>query len=277
MASVARNCTSARESFHNFFERWLVEQNQYLQELFSASSATPPSSNGSDLDAVLQLLIDRFVRHRKRYYHTKSQCTEQDVLSMLSPSWRSSLEEAFLWVSGWRPRSAFHLLYSKSGLQVESQLEKLIQGLSTGDLANPSSQQLSQADDLHRRTIAEEKKISEKLAQHQETAAEESMVELSHIETEMLQNGDGAGNGGGSGIEEQVESLLALKKQGLEEILKRADKLRLNTLKEILKILSPTQGVHFPIAAAKLHLRFHDWGKRRDAQALPGADDPLSR
>lgn len=273
MASVTRNGMPARESFHKFFECWLVEQNQYLQELTSASTL---GSNGSASasDAVLQPLIDRVVRHYESYYRTKSQCTELDVLSMFSPSWRSSLEEAFIWVGGWRPTMAFHLLYSKSGLQVETQLEKLIRGLSTGDLADLSSEQLSRVDKLHRRTVVEEKEISEKLAKHQETAADASAVELSHIETEMLlQDREVSGEGGddGGGVEEQVRTMIAAKEHRLEEILKMADELRLSTLKEILKILKPMQGVHFLIAAAELHLRFHDWGKKRDAQhALPG-------
>ncbi|OWM69412.1 hypothetical protein CDL15_Pgr013873 [Punica granatum] len=270
MASAIRNGSSARETFHKFFECWLIEQNQYLQELISASSAAAASTNADhpNHDAILQPLIDRVVRHYDHYYRAKSQCREQDVLSMFSPSWRSSLEDAFLWVGGWRPSMAFHLLYSKSGLQVEAQLADLIRGLSTRDLADLSPNQLSQVDELHRRTISKEKEITEKLAKQQETVADSSMVELSHVVTEMLQSRDIPGTTENDDrVDQQVKSALVSKEEGLEEILKRADNLRLRTIKDILNILSPTQGVHFLIAAAELHLRFHDWGKKHDADA----------
>lgn len=270
MASTDRN------SFQEFFDGWLAEQNQLLRELISASASQ--NADQPDPDSILRPLIDRVVLHYEHYYRAKSQCAERDVLSMFSPSWRSSLEEAFLWVGGWRPTTAVHLLYSKSGLQLESQLEDLIRGLSkSGDLADLSPEQLSRVDELHRRIIEKEKEISEKLAKLQEAAADSSMVELSHMMTDVPQNRDIHGSEDRAVIEERVESMLASKEDRLEEILKRADEMRLNTIRDILEILSPMQGVHFLIAAAELHLRFHDWGKKRDSEALPGRTDPGDR
>ncbi|KAK8580598.1 hypothetical protein V6N13_143677 [Hibiscus sabdariffa] len=45
-----------------------------------------------------------------------------------------------------------------------------------------------------------------------------------------------------------------------------ADKLRLSTLKELLGILNPLQGVDFLATSKKLHLCMHEWGKTRDAR-----------
>ena len=73
---------------------------------------------------------------------------------------------------------AFHLLYSKSGLQLEDQLADFIRGLSTGDLGDLSPTQLNQVDKLHSKTIKEERNISEKMAKHQETVADSSVVEF---------------------------------------------------------------------------------------------------
>ena len=65
---------------------------------------------------------------------------------------------------------AFHLLYSKCGLQLERGLSDLImRGLSTGDLANMSHHQFRRVDDLQRRTIREEREITEDMARIQET------------------------------------------------------------------------------------------------------------
>ncbi|CAN0891104.1 Protein DOG1-like 3 [Linum grandiflorum] len=91
---------------------------------------------------------------------------------MLSPSWRSSLEDAFLWIGGWRPSMAFHLLYSKSGLQLETKLHDLIRGLTTADLSDISAAQLRRIDELQRATIRDEKVIAEKMAKVQESVAD---------------------------------------------------------------------------------------------------------
>ncbi|KAK3038569.1 hypothetical protein RJ639_028020 [Escallonia herrerae] len=274
--SMSSGSNQSRETFRNVFECWLTEQNQQLQELVSASKHHPrqsidnpnngypyTSGNGENRDNedVLRPLIDRVVRHHEQYYRAKSRWADHDVLAMLSPSWRSSLEDAFLWIGGWRPTMAFHLLYSKSGLQLEARLAEFIRRLSAGDLGDLSPSQLTRVDELQRKTVKEERELTEELARHQETVADSSMVELSHVVTELMENGEASRDGDESG---RVESTLAPKEEGLVEILHRADDLRLRTLKEVLDILTPIQAVHFLIAAAELHLRLHDWGKKRD-------------
>ncbi|KAL4359417.1 hypothetical protein AHAS_Ahas08G0075300 [Arachis hypogaea] len=114
------------------------------------------------------------------WYYDSSMWAKHDVLAMLSPTWRSSLEDAFLWIGGWRPTMAFHLLYSKAGLQFEAKLDELLQGLRTSDLGDLSATQLAQIDEIQKRTIAEEREITDMMATHQETVADASMVELSH-------------------------------------------------------------------------------------------------
>lgn len=72
------------------------------------------------------------------------------------------------------------------------------------------------------------------------------------------------------GQEARVESTLAPKEEELEEVLQKADDLRLTTLKAVIEILTPIQAVHFLITAAELHLRLHDWGKKKDAGKYRG-------
>ncbi|XP_058089694.1 protein DOG1-like 3 isoform X2 [Magnolia sinica] len=241
------------ESFNKFFEDWLVEQDRHLQELIAASR--DDSIRGNEEDR-LRPLINRVISHYDHYYHAKSMSARYDVLSMISPTWTSTLEDAFLWIGGWRPSIAFHLLYSKAGLQLEAQLADLLRGLSSGDLGDLSPSQLVRVDELQRSTIKEERKITEKMAKQQETVADSTMVELSHVATEMLDEG--------RVVEEGVDTALGEKKEGLERILEMADELRLRTLRGVIDILGPLQAVHFLIAAAELHLRIHEWGKRRD-------------
>ncbi|KAK9950252.1 hypothetical protein M0R45_005753 [Rubus argutus] len=255
------------ESFQTFFERWLSEQNQHLHHLILASqhnhSNNKNNNNAEDEDdpVLLGVLVERVVKHYETYYEVKSRWAEQDVLAMLSPPWTSSLEDAFFWIGGWRPSMAFHLLYAKSGLQLEAQLTELMQGLSTGDLADLSQRQLAQVDQLQMRTIEQEKHITHKMAKLQDTIADTQMVELSHVVTEMMRNN---GHEEVDHHQDLVESTLASKEKDLEVMLHRADELRLRTIKKMTHILTPIQATHFLIAAAELHLRLHDWGKKKD-------------
>ncbi|KAL5550839.1 hypothetical protein UlMin_001015 [Ulmus minor] len=255
LATAIRDHAPEHESFRNFFECWLTEQNQNLHDLKTVSMKYQ-SCNTSNLftsaseKEELCSLIDRTLKQYENYYHAKSSGSKQDVLAMLTPTWRSSLEDAFLWIGGWRPSMAFHLLYSKSGLQLDDgKLSDLIKGLSTGDLADLSPAQITQVDELQRKTIKKEKEITEKMAKQQET---------------MMSSGETGGNV--AELEsDRVESALKQKEKGLEEIIHKADDLRLQTLKTIIDMLTPIQAVHFLIAAAELHLRLHDWGKKMDA------------
>lgn len=241
------------QSFHDFFECWIVEQNRDLQELLAAVEL---GGEGPPDDKILRPLVQRVIRHYEHYYRAKSRWAKNDVVSMFNPSWRSSLEDAFLWIGGWRPTMAFHLLYSKSGLQLEARLDDLIRGICTGDLGDLGSGQVENLDRLQRETVREEKEITEELAKRQEAVADKSMVELTH---EMMR--DGAVDEGG-----RVEATLAPKEEAMLVVLQRADELRLRTLKAVINVLTPVQAVHFLIAAAALHLRVHEWGKKRDAR-----------
>lgn len=267
-SSAAMNDEGA--NFNKFFECWLVEQDRYLNQLISASKQYEDSSiSRSGSAAMLRSLIDTVVRHYEEYYGAKWRWVKLDVWAMLSPSWRTSLEDAFLWIGGWRPSMAFHLLYSKSGLQLQARLPEILRGLSTGDLGDLSAAQLSRVDELQKKTIKEEKDLSEDLARHQETVADSSMVELSHIITELMREDQQKQEeqGGDDDYDKRVESTLLSKQQKLESIVHKADDLRLNTLRSIVDLLNPIQAVHFLIAAAELHLRLHDWGKKRDASS----------
>lgn len=244
------------ETFHKFFECWISEQNSYLQELVSAANRY---QNG-DATAALIPLIDRVVRHYEEYYQTKSNCEKEDAISMFTPTWRTKLEDAFLWIGGWRPTLAIHLLYSKSGIQLDAKIGDIIRGLTTGDLGDLDPNQIKRIDELHQKTIHEERLLTEKLAKQQETVADRSMVELSNAVSEMIR----CGNGGESEAE-KVESTLESKKDGMETLLHMADNLRLETLKAVIEILKPLQAVYFLIAAAELHLRLHEWGKKKEA------------
>ncbi|KAL7230914.1 hypothetical protein ACSBR2_009236 [Camellia fascicularis] len=147
-----RNSNPEHETFHKFFKCWLIEQDRHLYNLVSTSknqhnNDRTRSSTSTTTTESTQELIDQVLQHYEHYYRAKSRWAKDNVLSMLTPSWRSTLKDAFLWIRGWRPSMAFHLLYSKSGLQLEARLDELIHGLSTGDLGDLLSTQLSRVND----------------------------------------------------------------------------------------------------------------------------------
>lgn len=54
--------------------------------------------------------------------------------------------------------------------------------------------------------------------------------------------------------------------QGMTTLLEEADELRMNTLKEILGILTPIQGVEYLASAKRIRLSLQQWGKKREQE-----------
>lgn len=259
MAEAHNNPTTS-ESFNTFFQNWISEQNTYLQQLVTAANNHKQIHNQTENGKQLVQLIQKVVQHYEQYYQEKSVWETRDAISMLTPAWRSSLEDAFLWIGGWRPTLAIHLLYSKSGLQLEAKLGDLIRGISTGDLGDLAPNQMERIDELHKKTVHEERVLTEKLAKLQESVADRSMVELSNAVSEMMRSGESDCE---VESEEKVRRELELKNEDVEELMHMADELRMETLKALIEVLTPIQAVYFLIAAAELHLRLHEWGKKR--------------
>jgi len=155
-----------------------------------------------------------------------------------------------MWVGGWRPSAAFHLLYSKSGMQLEARLEEIIRGGAVKDLGDVSATQLQALDRLQRETVRAERVISEEAAEAQEALAAAEVLQL-------VSSGDWC----------NMESKMAGLKERMRAVLARADRLRIDTIRGITDILESIQAVHFLIAAAELHLGVHEFGKEKDRLA----------
>ncbi|XP_072980440.1 protein DELAY OF GERMINATION 1-like [Typha angustifolia] len=248
------------EYFADFFEQRMSEQSRDLAALRRAAG------NSDDADGSLRHLVERVVGHYEYYYRAKAASARCDVLPMFSPTWTSSTENLFLWAGGWRPSTAFHLLYSKSGLQLEAELDQIL--LVNFNLSflfgilyrskvkllcspgpSASSRPLNRIDQFHRRTLSREKEISEEAATVQEEVGK--MVEIAaHVP--------------GGGKDAEMEGEMAGKREAMRRVLEKADELRLETIKAVVGILRPIQAVHFLIAAAELQLAVHGFGKRKD-------------
>ncbi|KAL0302464.1 UNVERIFIED_CONTAM: hypothetical protein Scaly_3032400 [Sesamum calycinum] len=217
MAQALRSEAVEHETFHEFFECWISEQSRHLEELVLASKESERlQEQRHDGDgAVNQQEVDERILRPK--------IAEEQPRGLLPLDW---------WVA---PQHGLPLAYSKSGLQLEARLHELRQGLTVNDLGGLSQTQLNQVNGLQRGTIREEKEITEKLAKQQEKVADASMVELSHAVTELIRGGDQPGR---IAADERIEATLAAKEEGFTPILKRADDLRLKTLRELINILT---------------------------------------
>jgi len=151
------------EPFSEFFESWIAEQSRDLAELRAAASADPATP-----EPDLRRLVGRVLAHYENYYRTKAAAAADDVLRMFSPSWTSTTENLYLWCGGWRPTAALHLLYSKSGMQLEHQLPNFLNGGSLkGDIGDLGVGQIQAADQLQRRSIKREREIDDAAASAQ--------------------------------------------------------------------------------------------------------------
>lgn len=62
----------------------------------------------------------------------------------------------------------------------------------------------------------------------------------------------------------EVERAMEAHSESMAEVVAEADRLRMETLKEVMGILTPLQGVDLLIATKKLHISMHCWGMRRE-------------
>ncbi|KAK1413481.1 hypothetical protein QVD17_35255 [Tagetes erecta] len=246
---------------NTLFECWLGELHTNLQQLVFAANNHNPNDHKDD--SSLRNLIDQSVGRYRQYYNMKSAVAKKDVFSLFPPSWLTSLEDAFSWMGGWQPSTAIHLLYSKSSVQVEACFADLTSVITSDDLGDLSLSQINLVDALQKKTVCEERKISEKMAKVQESAADTSMVDLSNVISEMIRDENEEGVNASDG---RVELTLEPKMDALEEVMRLADGLRMETLKAVIEILTPIQGVYFLIAAAELRLRLHEWGLKKDTE-----------
>ncbi|KAK1392084.1 Transcription factor TGA2 [Heracleum sosnowskyi] len=220
-------------TFQNFLEKWTAQLRNDRVDLVSAIPDVSADHTG---------LIKRVMDHYEEYFRVKSYWAKQDVLLMFNPTWTSPLERAFSWIAGWRPILAIHLLYTLSGFQLGDLINEHGLNVPT-DLIALSPVQVAQMDELHRRTVEEEKEISE------EKGNVDMIVELD---------------------EERIESAFRKKEEGLERVLRQADELRLRTLKGIVEIVTPSQGVKFLVAAVDFQLGLHDWGRQMEGNQPGG-------
>lgn len=113
---------AATASFEGFLERLEVQQEHLLEELLVAQEEC---DRGRMDEKDRRDLIIRALTQYEEFYEEKSRASHRHVFQMFYPPWCSSLECAFLWLSGFRPTALCYLVSSSVHRLSPDQLHRL--------------------------------------------------------------------------------------------------------------------------------------------------------
>ncbi|KAK4421153.1 protein DOG1-like 4 [Sesamum alatum] len=244
--------TQVEEKFSDFYEKWMDHLEHLLQLLLLVSR-----DGHSQEAAYLQSMVNKLTAHHKEYYTFKWAAAHEDVLAFFAPVWLSPLENAYLWVTGWKPSTVFRVVESLRGAQPAAGGGVRLSGL--------TEEQVKKIEALRVKIKLEEERVEREMERQQVGMADRKMVELATLERQAKKNGGAAAVAQVNGlVEVALKGLLA----GLEKVMKMADCVRLKTLKGMLDILTPTQCVDFLAAASMLQIQLRKWGKKREEKSL---------
>ncbi|KAF2303105.1 hypothetical protein GH714_013802 [Hevea brasiliensis] len=103
--------TKVEERFSEFFEKWMCQLNEYLQQLRRVSRDYR-AKTGCECEQELQALESKVIQHYKDYYTIKWALAHEDVLAFFCPTWICPLENVYSWVIGLKPSAVFKLVNS---------------------------------------------------------------------------------------------------------------------------------------------------------------------
>ncbi|PIA42172.1 hypothetical protein AQUCO_02100201v1 [Aquilegia coerulea] len=233
-----------QKKFSDYYERYITLQETNIQQLLSVSRNP---NNEQEHKALVSGVLNLY----KEYYTVKWAGAHEDVLGFFSPTWLTPLENAHLWVTGWKPSILFKLINSLRQAQIP--------GSST--LANLTEEQVKKLEKLRLKIGGEEEKVEREMERHQVSIGDRRMLELARLTAQIKEHKE---------IAEEVKKLVDVAMNtllvGLEKIMKTADCVRLKTIKEVLDILTPLQSVNFMAASLILQIQLRNWGKRRHSK-----------
>nr|XP_043620359.1 protein DOG1-like 4 [Erigeron canadensis] len=212
--------TPIEEKFSEFYEKWVSQLEEYLKFLVQDYTHQSDYEN----------LIAKLTTHHKNYYRFKWAAAHEDVCAFFTPVWLTPLENAYLWVTGWKPSAVFRFVETSRR---------------TGTmLADLTDDQVKKIEGLRLKIKNEEEKVEREMERQQVGIADRRMIEL----LEMTRS-----CGGGDAV--AVKGLLS----GLENVMKMGDCVRLKTLKGLLDLMNPKQQVELLAAQSMLHVQLRKW------------------
>ncbi|KAL6614307.1 hypothetical protein ACP70R_036577 [Stipagrostis hirtigluma subsp. patula] len=198
-------------AFDMEYTRWLEEHNKHINELRAAVNA-----HASDND--LRSIVDSIMAHYDEIFRLKGVAAKADVFHVLSGMWKTPAERCFMWLGGFR----------------SSELLKLL----AGQLEPLTDQQLVGISNL------------QQSSQQAEDALSQGMEALQQSLAETLASGSlGPAGSSGNVANYMGQMAMAMGKLGtLENFLRQADNLRLQTLQQMQRILTTRQSARALLA-----------------------------
>lgn len=205
-------------------------------------------------------LISRMTAHIKEYYTIKWAMAQDRSFFFYFPAWNSPMENAYSWMSGFKPSMVFNLV------------EMMRLGRTKGPvLLDLTGKQVSEIEALRNHIRSEEMKVDREFERQQVALADRRMVELARLVTRFR---------GGVPHVNHVDALVDIATKnvlnGMELMMKSADCVRLKTLKGLLEILNPSQGVRFLTANANLQIKLRKWGIEKENTMAAQPDEASS-
>ncbi|KAJ1285865.1 hypothetical protein BS78_03G311100 [Paspalum vaginatum] len=193
------------------YARWLEEHNKHVNELRAAVNA-----HAGDND--LRGIVDSIMAHYDEIFRLKGVAAKADVFHVLSGMWKTPAERCFMWLGGFR----------------SSELLKLL----AGQLEPLTDQQLVGISNL------------QQSSQQAEDALSQGMEALQQSLAETLASGSlGPAGSSGNVANYMGQMAMAMGKLGtLENFLRQADNLRLQTLQQMQRILTTRQSARALLA-----------------------------
>ncbi|CAN6439161.1 unnamed protein product [Victoria cruziana] len=235
MASPA--VPTEEEELEQFYERWLLNQERFMEELQSFT-------NTSVQERVVQPLVAVVLGHYRQLFRARRAAARLHVTAVLSPPWLTPFEKSVTWIGGWRPRT-------------------LLRIAATALAATLRDDQRREMERLQAETIEQEDGLSRQMQSVQDAVVDGRVVDLARLQGRLR-------NGEVDRASACLDLVMAWESSALELVLEKADCLRLATLRSVVKMLGSVQAASFLAATALWHLQVRRLGKRQQQRNVLG-------
>ncbi|CAF2234933.1 unnamed protein product [Brassica rapa] len=257
MASSSSSSYGIEQLQKECYYEWMSLQAKHIVDLKEALMRQRSNAyNHHKLEELVGKIVNDFQSYAKR----RSELTDKSCSSYFAPSWNSSLENGLLWMGGCRPSSFVRVIYALCGSCAEAHLSRYLLQIDEnihdghdGDssMSDLTATQLEKINDLHVKVIREEDKLTKKYANFQEDVADMPIAVTAFwrdsVEADVA-----------------VEDALDKHEECMGVLMAEADKVRVETLRRIVEVLTPVQAAEFLLSGKRLHMSLHEWGRARE-------------
>lgn len=133
------------QAFEAFFDRWMIRQEHHLQQLILAVEG------GAASEQRCNDLLNQVITHYALYFEAKAKIVQENVFLVLTPTWFSSFERAYLWIGGFKPGLAFRLV-ANSVLDLTDDQSRRIDGL-TAEIRREETEVMDEFNRVQERMV----------------------------------------------------------------------------------------------------------------------------